>query len=118
MAQLSSTTLFVFWAFKKAYGLVNYDIHWNPVRIIQRFGRIDRIGSRSEDFNDFLAKCAEFGILVDYNPDHKIDLKFMLAAQKERNPRARFTRAKTGVKKEYCKKQFEKYIATDFSRFH
>ena len=28
--------------------LVNYDIHWNPVRIIQRFGRIDRIGSRSE----------------------------------------------------------------------
>ena len=28
--------------------LVNYDIHWNPVRIIQRFGRIDRIGSRNE----------------------------------------------------------------------
>jgi hypothetical protein len=28
--------------------LVNYDIHWNPVRIIQRFGRIDRIGSLSE----------------------------------------------------------------------
>ncbi len=27
--------------------LVNYDIHWNPVRIIQRFGRIDRIGSRN-----------------------------------------------------------------------
>jgi hypothetical protein len=27
---------------------VNYDIHWNPVRIIQRFGRIDRIGSRNE----------------------------------------------------------------------
>ncbi len=27
--------------------LVNYDIHWNPVRIIQRFGRIDRIGSKS-----------------------------------------------------------------------
>jgi ERCC4-related helicase len=25
--------------------LINYDIHWNPVRIIQRFGRIDRIGS-------------------------------------------------------------------------
>ena len=25
--------------------LVNYDIHWNPVRIIQRFGRIDRLGS-------------------------------------------------------------------------
>ena len=27
--------------------LINYDIHWNPVRIIQRFGRIDRIGSAS-----------------------------------------------------------------------
>ena len=26
--------------------LVNYDIHWNPVRIIQRFGRLDRIGSK------------------------------------------------------------------------
>lgn len=29
--------------------LVNYDIHWNPVRIIQRFGRIDRIGSINKD---------------------------------------------------------------------
>jgi hypothetical protein len=28
--------------------LVNYDIHWNPVRIVQRFGRIDRIGSHNE----------------------------------------------------------------------
>ena len=28
--------------------LINYDIHWNPVRIIQRFGRIDRIGSHNE----------------------------------------------------------------------
>ncbi|MBN2173150.1 MAG: DEAD/DEAH box helicase family protein [Bacteroidales bacterium] len=28
--------------------LINYDIHWNPVRIIQRFGRIDRLGSRNE----------------------------------------------------------------------
>jgi len=28
--------------------LVNYDIHWNPVRIIQRFGRIDRIGSKNK----------------------------------------------------------------------
>lgn len=27
--------------------LVNYDIHWNPVRVVQRFGRIDRIGSRN-----------------------------------------------------------------------
>lgn len=29
--------------------LINYDIHWNPVRIIQRFGRIDRIGSLNTD---------------------------------------------------------------------
>jgi len=28
--------------------LVNYDIHWNPVRIIQRFGRIDRLGSQNQ----------------------------------------------------------------------
>ena len=27
--------------------LINYDIHWNPVRIIQRFGRVDRIGSKN-----------------------------------------------------------------------
>lgn len=28
--------------------LINYDIHWNPVRIIQRFGRVDRLGSKNE----------------------------------------------------------------------
>ncbi len=56
---------------------------------------IDEVIKVSEDFEDFLAKCADFGILVDYNPDHKIDLKFMLTEQKERNPRAKFTRAKT-----------------------
>jgi len=31
--------------------LINYDIHWNPVRIIQRFGRIDRIGSFNKDIH-------------------------------------------------------------------
>ena len=56
---------------------------------------IDEVIKVSENFEDFLAKCSNFGILVDYNPDHKIDLKFMLAEQKERNPRAKFTRAKT-----------------------
>ena len=56
---------------------------------------IDEVIKVSEDFEDFLAKCADFGILVDYNPDHKIDLKFMLAEQKERNPRAKMTRTKT-----------------------
>ncbi|MDO5445843.1 MAG: helicase-related protein [Eubacteriales bacterium] len=42
--------------------LVNYDIHWNPVRIIQRFGRIDRIGSR----NDYIQ-------LVNFWPDMTLD---------------------------------------------
>lgn len=42
--------------------LVNYDIHWNPVRIIQRFGRIDRIGSRN--------RCIQ---LVNFWPDLTLD---------------------------------------------
>lgn len=42
--------------------LINYDIHWNPVRIIQRFGRIDRIGS----INDRIQ-------LVNYWPDITLD---------------------------------------------
>jgi len=42
--------------------LINYDIHWNPVRIIQRFGRIDRIGSLNE--------CIQ---LVNYWPDISLD---------------------------------------------
>ena len=42
--------------------LINYDIHWNPVRIIQRFGRIDRIGSRNEVIQ-----------LVNYWPDMTLD---------------------------------------------
>ena len=56
---------------------------------------IDQVIKVSENFDDFLAKCSDFGVLVEYDPDHKIDLKFMLAEQKERNPRARFTRART-----------------------
>ena len=42
--------------------LINYDIHWNPVRIIQRFGRIDRIGSKN--------KCIQ---LVNFWPDVTLD---------------------------------------------
>ncbi len=56
---------------------------------------IDEVIKVSEDFEDFLAKCADFGILADYNPDHKIDLKFMLAEQKERNPRAKLSHRPT-----------------------
>ena len=42
--------------------LINYDIHWNPVRIIQRFGRIDRIGSRNQVIQ-----------LVNFWPDMDLD---------------------------------------------
>ena len=56
---------------------------------------IDQVVKVSEDFNDFLQKCADFGVLVEHNPNHKIDLKFMLAEQKKRNPRAKMTRART-----------------------
>lgn len=43
--------------------LVNYDIHWNPVRIIQRFGRIDRIGSTNSQIQ-----------LVNFWPDVDLDV--------------------------------------------
>ena len=42
--------------------LINYDIHWNPVRIIQRFGRIDRIGSKNKYIQ-----------LVNFWPDMDLD---------------------------------------------
>ena len=56
---------------------------------------IDSVVEQSESWEDFLRRCAENRILVQYNPEHKIDLKFMLAEQREHNPRAKFTRAKT-----------------------
>ena len=56
---------------------------------------IDQVVKESENFEDFLSKCAAHGILYEYNPDQKIDLKFMLAEQKEHNPRAKFTRSRT-----------------------
>jgi hypothetical protein len=56
---------------------------------------IDQAVKNSEDFDDFIWKCKDFGIIVDYNPKHKIDLKFMLEEQKKNNPRAKMTRAKT-----------------------
>jgi hypothetical protein len=42
--------------------LINYDIHWNPVRIIQRFGRIDRIGSQNTQIQ-----------LVNFWPNMELD---------------------------------------------
>lgn len=56
---------------------------------------IDQVIKESENFEDFLRKCADFGVLVEYNTERKIDLKFMLAEQKECNPRAKFTRSRT-----------------------
>lgn len=42
--------------------LINYDIHWNPVRIVQRFGRVDRIGSKNNVIQ-----------LVNFWPDMELD---------------------------------------------
>ena len=50
--------------------LINYDIHWNPVRIIQRFGRIDRIGSRNAVIQ-----------LVNFWPTEDLDAYIDLAAR-------------------------------------
>ena len=52
--------------------LINYDIHWNPVRIIQRFGRIDRIGSRNTVIQ-----------LVNFWPDVTLDDYINLKAKVE-----------------------------------
>ena len=51
---------------------VNYDIHWNPVRIIQRFGRIDRIGSHNAQIQ-----------LVNFWPDLDLDEYINLKARVE-----------------------------------
>ncbi|WP_277679727.1 helicase-related protein [Gracilibacillus dipsosauri] len=50
--------------------LINYDIHWNPVRIIQRFGRIDRLGSKNEDIQ-----------LVNFWPSMELDEYINLAGR-------------------------------------
>ena len=49
---------------------VNYDIHWNPVRIIQRFGRVDRIGSHNKQIQ-----------LVNFWPDLDLDEYINLKAR-------------------------------------
>lgn len=51
---------------------VNYDIHWNPVRIIQRFGRIDRIGSKNSVIQ-----------LVNFWPDLDLDEYIKLKSRVE-----------------------------------
>ena len=54
--------------------LINYDIHWNPVRIIQRFGRIDRIGSQN-------SKIQLVNFWPDMDLDDYIDLKGRVEAR-------------------------------------
>lgn len=79
--------------------LINYDIHWNPVRIIQRFGRIDRIGSKNkyiqlvnfwpnvtlDEYINLKAKVETRMKIVDMTatgdenlltPDEKLDLEY------------------------------------------
>ncbi|CAN5280326.1 DEAD/DEAH box helicase [soil metagenome] len=57
--------------------LVNYDIHWNPVRIIQRFGRIDRIGSRNAE-----VRLVNFWPVADLdkylNVKHRVEARMAL----------------------------------------
>lgn len=57
--------------------LINYDIHWNPVRLVQRFGRVDRIGSRNE--------CIQ---LVNFWPDMQLDDYINLKARVETRMKA------------------------------
>ncbi|MCD8287366.1 MAG: SNF2-related protein, partial [Porphyromonadaceae bacterium] len=57
--------------------LINYDIHWNPVRIIQRFGRIDRIGSKNRKIQ-----------LVNYWPDVTLDEYIQLKGRVESRMKA------------------------------
>ena len=50
--------------------LINYDIHWNPVRIIQRFGRVDRLGSKNDKIQ-----------LVNFWPNMELDEYINLEAR-------------------------------------
>ena len=52
--------------------VINYDIHWNPVRIVQRFGRVDRIGSKNA--------CIQ---LINFWPDVELDEYINLKARVE-----------------------------------
>ncbi|MDD4290204.1 MAG: helicase-related protein [Patescibacteria group bacterium] len=85
--------------------LINYDIHWNPVKIIQRFGRIDRIGSHNKDIQ-----------LVNFWPNIPLDDYINLKKRVE-NRMIMVDAAATGednvltnesIDLEYRKKQLEK----------
>lgn len=89
--------------------LINYDIHWNPVRIIQRFGRIDRIGSTNKQIQ-----------LVNFWPNMELD-EYINLKQRVENKMVMVDVSTTGEENiiqesdkqktnelEYRKKQLEK----------
>ena len=56
--------------------IINYDFHWNPTRLIQRAGRVDRIGSKNEFItvhNFLLNPKMEENLHLEYSVDNKID---------------------------------------------
>lgn len=57
--------------------IINYDIHWNPVRLVQRFGRVDRIGSQ----NDVIQ-------MINFWPDMQLDDYINLKARVETRMKA------------------------------
>ena len=57
--------------------LINYDIHWNPVRLVQRFGRVDRIGSRNDKIQ-----------MINFWPDLQLDDYINLKARVETRMKA------------------------------
>ncbi len=54
--------------------VINYDLHWNPVRLIQRFGRIDRIGSEHD-------RVRAFNFLPETELERQIQLRAILTAR-------------------------------------
>ena len=54
--------------------VINYDLHWNPVRLIQRFGRIDRVGSTHD-------KIFAFNFLPEKAAGHELGLREKLQAR-------------------------------------
>lgn len=57
--------------------VINYDIHWNPVRLVQRFGRIDRIGSQNETIQ-----------MINFWPDMDLDSYLNLKVRVESRMKA------------------------------
>lgn len=81
--------------------VVNYDLHWNPVRLIQRFGRVDRIGTTHEKIylnNTWPDTDVDVGLSLTERLQHRIDAfhefigldNALLSANEQLNPRAMY----------------------------